>query len=170
MGFAGESRVTDLFPAMIEHNANSNSSHAFRFGIRSLFVTLGVLAVLFASYGWFHRRILKPHQESATVQKHLESLVTRRPKEMSRRQWESAVAWTLNLHHNSLIMFQADGPRFTDSNGVLKLAGDVDMATVHWIWDEYAAICSGGANYQRFRAQMVGEIESGGRDWGRNVP
>lgn len=153
-------------------NVLSTNRHGFRFGMRSLFVTLGILAVLLAGYGSYHRRYVEPRRYANAVERRLESLVTRRPPNMSPRQWESAVAWTLNLHGNSLMPFQAKGAAISsfDERLAKKLAGPVDMSTIHWIWDEYAGICRGGANYQRFRAMMLEEIESGGGDWGMNVP
>lgn len=36
------------------------------------------------------------------------------------------------------------------------VSGKVDAATIEWIWDEYANVCSGGEKYQRFRI-MVNE-------------
>ena len=137
-----------------------------------MFAAITVLAVLFAGYGWLNRRFFEPRRQSDAIERRLESLGRRRPNDMSPRQWESAVAWTLNLHGNSLIMFQADGEqiRRLDQRLAKKLAGEVNMDTIHWIWDEYAEICSGGASYQRFRAQMEDEIAQGGGNWGLNVP
>jgi hypothetical protein len=67
---------------------------------------------------------------------------------------------------------QADGPTIRRFEGQLakKLAGDVNMETIHWIWNEYAEICPGGANYQRFKTVMMEEIEQGGANWGMNIP
>ena len=145
---------------------------AIRFGIRSLFLVLTMLAVLFAAYGWLYRRVIEPRQQANAVEKQLEALARRRPKELTPRQWESAVAWTRNLHGNSLLPFQADGPtiRRFELRLAKKLRGNVNLETIHWIWDEYAAICPGGKNYQRFRSQMIDEIEQGGANWGMNVP
>ena len=39
-----------------------------------------------------------------------------------------------------------------------KLEGPVSMETIQWIWDSYAMLCRGGANYQRFRPVMMDEI------------
>jgi hypothetical protein len=149
----------------------ATNRHDFQFGMRSLFAVIGILAVLLAGYGWFHRRYVEPRHHAAAIERRLQSLVDSRPHDMSPRQWESAVAWTLNLHANSLISFQADGPAIAnfDQRLAKKLAEPVDMHTIHWIWDEYDEICRGGANYQRFRAVMLEEIESGGGNWGMSV-
>jgi hypothetical protein len=149
-----------------------SSGSNVQFGICSLFVLLAVLGVMFAAYGWVHRRIVEPQQACEAVHKRLISLAGRRPKDMTPRQWESAVAWTSNLHGNSLMFAQADGPtiRRFDQQLAKKLAGEVNMETIHWIWDEYAEICRGGANYQRFRPEMLNEIEQGGGNWGMKIP
>jgi hypothetical protein len=94
---------------------------------------------------------------------------------MTRGQWGSAVAWTLNLHGNSLLRFEADRSAITAFEKRLKgkLAGRVDMQTIDWIWNEYANLCPHGASYQRFKPQMLEEInEVGPNDdvWGMNVP
>lgn len=143
-----------------------------QFGIRALFVVLTVLAILLAGYGWLYRKHIEPRQHTAAIEQHLKSLALRRPQELTPRQWESAVAWTGNLHANSLLRFQADGPaiRHLEQRLAKKLAGDVNLDTIHWIWDEYAKACPGGAAYQRFRPQMMEEIEAGGGNWGLTIP
>ncbi|HUQ67995.1 MAG TPA: hypothetical protein VM165_00640 [Planctomycetaceae bacterium] len=146
-------------------------AHRFRFGLRSLLLAVSVCAVFLAGYGLFLRRIVEPRRQADAVERHLESLAQRRPQEVSPQQWESAVAWTLNLHGNSLLRFQADGPTISRFEQRLseKLSGDVDLTTILWIWDEYAALCPGGASYQRFRSMMIEEIEGGGSNWGLQV-
>lgn len=143
-----------------------------RFGTRSLFVLITVIAIPLAGYAWLDRRFGEPRRQAQAVERRLESLAMRRPSSMSRRQWESAVAWTLNLHGNSLIMFQADASeiRTFDQKLAKRLSGNVDLETIHWIWDEYAKACPGGANYQKFRSHMDYEIKSGGGNWGMHVP
>ena len=154
-------------------DTESKRGKGFRFGIRTLLVVFTILGIACASYAWVHRKFIEPRQYADAVEARIESLVTRRPKKILPRQWESAVAWTLNLHGNSLMMFQADGPtiRSFDHRLADKLADDVDIDTIHWIWDEYAAICNGGKKYeQRYRKVMLEEIENGGHNWSLNVP
>ncbi len=155
----------------ISPDAKPNEQQVVRFGTRSLFVMLTVLAVIFAGYGYFDRRVLEPSRQAQAVQTHIMSLITRRPEDMTPLQWESAVGWTINLHANSLIFWQADGMRIHEfeQQFAQKLAGDVNMDTIHWIWDEYAAICPGGASYQRYRSQMLGDIQHRGNDCGLGV-
>jgi hypothetical protein len=147
----------------------------FRFRTRSLFVALALLAILFSAYGWFNRNIVEPRRHSDAVKRLIESLVDRRPPGVTRGQWGSAVAWTLNLHGNSLLMFEADGASIKafEQRFEQKLAGEVNMETIHWIWSEYERICPHGATYQRFKAQMQEEIDTVGTNvdsWGMNVP
>ena len=153
---------------MISLDAKRNEHQVVRFGTRSMFVTLAVLAVIFAGYGYFDRRFLEPSRQAQAVNTHIMSLITRRPKDMTPRQWESAVAWTLNLHSNSLAFSQADGRRIYafEQRFAQRLVENVDMDTIHWIWDEYATICPGGASYQRFRSDMLDEVQRGGQDHG----
>ena len=40
-----------------------------------------------------------------------------------------------------------------------KLDQQVDMDTIIWIWDEYEHLTPGGKSYQRFRQQMLDEID-----------
>jgi hypothetical protein len=47
------------------------------------------------------------------------------------------------------------------------------MTTILWIWDQHAHLTRAGNEYQRFRQQMLEEIESVGPNddaWGMNVP
>lgn len=146
-----------------------------RFGTRTVFTALALLALCFSGYGWFHRKIVAPRRHADAVERKLESLIHRRPRDMTRGQWGSAVAWTLNLHGNSLLMFEAEGPSIKAFEQRLeqRLAGEVDMETIHWIWNEYADLCPHGASYQRFKVQMQEEIDSVGPEddvWGMNVP
>ena len=152
-----------------------NDMKATRFGTRSLLLVFALLAVVFAAYGWIHRKFVMPRHYSDAVERLIETLADRRPPNMTSGQWGSAVAWTLNLHGNSLLMFEANGPTIKAFEQRLeaKLAGDVSMETIHWIWDEYANICPHGASYQRFKVQMQDEIDNVGPNddpWGMNVP
>jgi hypothetical protein len=142
-----------------------------RIALWSGLLVLALILVLVTLAGWYYVR-QQPFRWSRVIDAHLDSLVSRRPAEMSPRQWESAVAWTGNLHANSLVAHQADGPTVAALERRIreKLAGKVDLQTIHWIWDEYARVCPGGASYQRFRPLMMEEIEAGGASWSLEVP
>jgi len=162
-------------PTQMHDNATPTPQRRIRFSARSFLAAVAVLAVLLSAYGWFHRKFVVTRRHSDAVQRLIESLVDRRPSDITRGQWGSAVAWTLNLHGNSLLMFEADGPSIKAFEERLKqkLEGDVGMETIHWIWNEYADICPHGASYQRFKVQMQDEIDNVGPNddsWGTNVP
>ena len=93
---------------------------------------------------------------------------------MTRKQWESAVAWTNNVHGNSqTYLAEVDAIRSLRLEIERKLEdtdGDVDMETIHWIWDSYARLCNGGKRYQRFRQQMIDDIANGNVNWGIPIP
>lgn len=128
---------------------------------------------LVAGVIWIDYSDLKPHRIGRQIEQQIDLLAKLRPPEMTREQWTSAVAWTRNLHGNSLISFQCDSATLSDFRDRMaeRFAGRVDMSTILWIWDEYARACPGGANYQRFRPMMLEEIEVGGGGWGDiNVP
>ena len=157
---------------MTSSDAIPPSRYSVRFGMRSLLILFGLLALLFAGYGWVYRKVVAPRRHVDAIEVHLRTLVNRRPDDMSAAQWESAVGWTMNLHGNSLYAFQSDVPtlRAFEERLANRLAGDVDMDTIHWIWDEYADLCPGGERYQRLRPLMVEEVEKSGGNWGLNVP
>lgn len=136
-------------------------------------IALVLTVALVAGAVWIDYSVLKPHRIGRQIEQQIDSLAKRRPPEMTRSQWTSAVAWTRNLHGNSLISFQCDSATLGNFRDRLaeRLAGPVDMTTIHWIWDEYALACPGGAKYQRFRPMMLEEIEAGGGGWvGLDVP
>ena len=141
-----------------------------RLQFRALLAFVLLFAVMMYFAVWFDRVKMAPIRAGRHLEQHILSLRDRRPASLTPRQWESAVAWTCNLHGNSLIMFQATAPEIRDLSQRLdqRLSAEADLGTIFWIWDEYLRICPGGAKYQRFRAQMVEEIEAGGADW--NLP
>jgi hypothetical protein len=135
-------------------------------------VVLGVLLSCFARWYWAATGFIeKERQIKATV----ESLAKRRPHAMTRGQWGCAVAWTVNLVGNSGLQNESkldDLSRFQRELDQ-RTKGEVDMATILWIWDQHAKLTRAGKEYQRFRRQMLAEIESVGENddpWAMNVP
>ena len=80
-----------------------------QFNLRQVLLLFVALSVLLAASGWYYRTYVEPMHQARAVERRLHALATRRPADMSPRQGESAVAWTSNLHGNSLLPFQADG-------------------------------------------------------------
>jgi hypothetical protein len=125
-------------------------------------------------FGWFYR-YHERRQVAYQIQATVKSLATKRPRTMTRGQWASAVAWTCNLAGNSVLGDEAqlgDLRRF-QAELEEKTKGDVDMATIFWIWDQHARLTPAGKEYQKFREQMLDEIGSVGPNddpWGLHVP
>ncbi len=152
-----------------------SAARAWQFGTRHLLLAVTAIGILLGLVTWFDRSFLASRRHSHAIQRRIESLVQRRPPQVTRGQWASAVAWTLNLHGNSMLGFKADARTLIDFEDRFdaKLAGNVDRATIAWIWDEYAKLTPHGANYQKFREVMLEEMnEVGPNDdpWGLMVP
>ena len=130
-----------------------------RFSLKTL-----LAVVLFFVLGWLciiavEHSIVGRTYYARKLEAHIDGLIAKRPSNLSSAQWQCMVNWTRNLHGNSLIAFQVstrDIAAFEVRVGK-KLSGNVDAATIEWIWDEYAEICPGGERYQRFRT-MVNEV------------
>ena len=124
-------------------------------------VTCVTLVVALAGNGifWF-QRWREPFRESERIRNLIRSLESRHPSEVASGQWECAVGWTCNLHANSLDAYEADSASLRKFREELsrKLDRPVSMETIHWIWDSYAMLCRGGANFQRYRSFMMDEI------------
>jgi hypothetical protein len=133
-----------------------------RISLRSVLIGIAVLSVLLASFSALDRKFGEPSRRARDVERHLEMLEVRQPPPgLTHNQWQTALFWTINLHGNSRIRYEADGPTIAafEERLVAKLAGDVTIDTIYWIWDEYARICPGGARYNnRFRSIMLEDI------------
>ena len=137
------------------------SVHRFR-----LLLVAFVAAACFLGYNWLKASGREDQRLNAVIWR----LAGHCPANMTPLQWSSAVAWTNNLHCNSLA-FQAPSESIRELRLEIEQKLDsgiepIDMGTIHWIWDSYAAICDGGERYQRFRKQIIDEIEEGGRNYG----
>ena len=81
------------------------------------------------------------------VRADLYSLADKRPTDVTPGQWGFLVGWTINLHANS-----AAAKEWVDRGDTWpfveelerRLKGPVTVATIDWIWDEYARITKGG--------------------------
>ena len=136
-----------------------------------LWITLLVIAAPVVAALWY-RQATEPYREAENIRVLVVSLTGRCPDNLTSKQWQSAVAWTNNLHCNSLVWGFNDGPAIRDLRLRLeaKLESPVTMDTTEWIWDQYAVLCPLGAQYQQWRKVMLEEIDSGGGNWGIAIP
>lgn len=118
-----------------------------------------VMSVVAGSLSWFHQ-LREPFRESDQILSLIRSLESRHPADATPGKWKCAVGWTCTLHANSLDAYQADVTSIRQFREELatKLEGPVSMETIDWIWNSYAGLCPGGANYQRYRPVMIDEI------------
>jgi hypothetical protein len=147
----------------------------YQFGLRSLLIVVTIVALVLGGWYWWNRSVAEPRERNDRIRALVDYLALKRPRDMTRSQWGSAVAWTHNLVGNSLLNFEADVDDLRRFQTELerRAGGDVDMATIHWIWDEHARLTPSGARYQRFREVMLDEIARVGPNddpWGMHVP
>lgn len=123
----------------------------------NLAIALSSLAIVIGSI-WFYQSIVRPRTISEEIRVLIDSMERQSPPGMSRRQWNSAVAWTHNLHGYCMISFHCDAATLDNFRDRLteRLRGPVDMTTIHWIWDQYVLLS--GGRYQNYRAVML-EVE-----------
>jgi hypothetical protein len=84
------------------------------------------------------------------VRADIESLAKKRPPDVSRKQWENVVDWTLNAHGNCLTFHRgipADEMAGFEAELKRRLSGTVNLATIDWIWDEIVRLTPNGRRY-----------------------
>lgn len=147
----------------------------YQFSLRSLLIAVAVVSVVVSCFAWWHRAVTERRELDRQIMVTVRSLAKKRPPNMTRGEWGSAVAWTELLVGNSLLPFEAEADDLRRFQRELeaRAEGDVDMSTILWIWDEVGRLTRAGREYQRFRPQMLEEIERVGPNddpWGMNVP
>ncbi len=128
-----------------------------RFGLKAIFASVAVVALCCMAV---QQSIIGRIHYARKLEAHIGSLAAKKPSNLTPDQWRCMVDWTRNLHGNSLIAFQTstrDIAAFEARIGK-GLSGNVDTATIEWIWDEYAHVCPGGKNYQSFRVMVNEEL------------
>ncbi len=145
---AGVTRLKDFAPLDMPR----------QFSLKTLLAATAFVAFCCLLAMAWEQSILGRTRYSRRLENHIEQLRTKQPKNLTAAQWGCMVDWTQNLHGNSLIAFQTSTSEIAafESRVDERLSGKVDAATIEWIWDEYADVCSGGRDYQRFRL-MVNE-------------
>ena len=120
-----------------------------------VFVTIAALILSVGATVWI--AVIRPGMERERLwQRHcalcraahacLDRLAQRRPADVTRGEWEHVVGWTYNAKANCLECpeYIKDYPRFERFVGEFheRLAGEVNIETIDWIWDEIEAISS----------------------------
>ncbi len=127
-----------------------------RFSIRALLVTTLLFAICCAAVVAVRQSIVGRFQSAQRLGTLIDKLYSRQPQNLTVAQWRCMVDWTRNLHGNSLIAHQTSTSQIVafETRIEKRLSGNVDADTIEWIWDEYAKICQGGQNYQKFRLML----------------
>jgi hypothetical protein len=140
--------------------------------------SIGLCVLTAGALIWF--RMTQPLQRHSEfyhrVRADLETLAKKRPPNVTRKQWEQIVGWTLNAHGNCLASQQNMPPeemnRF-EAELTQRLQGTVDLGTIDWIWDEIVRLTSSGRTYSdRWRPtspEKLKEFEEGNHSWGIDV-
>ncbi len=132
---------------------------------RWIAVAAVLLVVSGAAAFWF--KFLEPnftHRKwSDRVDANLESLIDKRPADVPPGQWKFMIHWTRNLHGNWGVLHVWVDPdqkwQFLDELE-RRLQGPVTVATIDWIWDEYARITKGGRSYgEKYRPTQSPDLK-----------
>jgi hypothetical protein len=158
-----------------EPQATESKLRWYQYRLRTLLLFILIASIGLGLCSWFYQTWLERPRIGRQINATINALARKRPPTMTRGQWGSAVAWTSNLHGNSLLFSQAkieDLRRFHNELEE-RVTGPVDMTTILWIWDRYASLTEAGERYQRFRQMMLDEISQVGPNddpWVMKVP
>jgi hypothetical protein len=113
------------------------------------------LAAIIGSIVSLYFFVLRPQQQHGAWYREVElcilRLAERRPENLEESQWASCIHWTWNLHANygPPSFFDATARDQFLSEFDRRLASEVDLATIDWIWDQYSLHSTGGRNYSK---------------------
>ncbi len=123
---------------------------------------IGLLVVwtfVAALLAWFWFAGLRPAEQHRRlyneIAQSIDNLRHKRPSGFTRKEWAYVVGWTQNAQGNCCGSFYqiTDHEHFKRFADELKhrVADDVDLHTVDWIWDEFVAFSSAGPSYSEHR-------------------
>ncbi len=126
---------------------------------RSAWKLLAAVLILAGAASAFWLLVLRPikehrqwHEQARAA---IYALADKRPADVQPGQWEFMIGWTLQLHGNwgtshTWVDRDQKWPYLEELER--RLQGPVSVATIDWIWDEYARITKGGRGYgERYR-------------------
>ena len=126
--------------------------------------TVAVLAGAASAFWFFALRPIEEHRRwHERARAGIRALADKRPADVPLGQWEFMVGWTLNLHANwgtshTWVDREQMWPYLDELER--RLQGPVGVATIDWIWDEYARITKGGRGYgERYRPTRSPDLE-----------
>ena len=127
-----------------------------------ILMALGMTGILTLFYFESIEPIRRQTRFTRSVERDLESLYLKRPKELTPKQWRGVVEWTQNAQANCLRFQKSikrdDMDRF-ERQLKERAAGPVDLKTIDWIWDEIARISMQGKRYaETWRPTTAGRL------------
>jgi hypothetical protein len=133
----------------------------FRFNIRTLLILAASVGLFSAPIALLERHYFAPYRQFERINQKIKSLALRRPPNMKQSQWDAAIDWTHTLYYfNSPNTFQFDSKVMSQFEKELnqKLASQVDMGTILWLWDEFSKLQPEKTGYQLNRSKMLEDI------------
>jgi hypothetical protein len=131
---------------------------------RKWLVTVAVLTVAASAFWFFALRPIQEHRWwHEWARAGIYALADKRPADVPPGRWEFMVGWTLNLHSNcgtwhTWVDREQMWPYLDELER--RLHEPVSVATIDWIWDEYARITKGGRGYgERYRPTHSSDLE-----------
>jgi hypothetical protein len=143
-------------------------------------IQVGIVACILVGGVLFWALVIDPARRhlafSQAVRAEFEALAKKRPPNVTRKQWENVVAWTLNAKANCIDFAhripQGERDRFLAELRE-RVRGPVDLATIDWIWDEIIRLTPGGQrysdNWRPTSPERLQEFEEGNLTWGIEV-
>ncbi|NQT35958.1 MAG: hypothetical protein HQ581_00625 [Planctomycetes bacterium] len=129
----------------------NNAPPRAQFSLRGLLTVVALISILLSAY----RGIIVPHHRFVSTHKRIETSVdrlsNRSPAGVTPAKWDDSVWWAHEAVGCGLALpeYIQDMPRYHRFADELeeRLDGEVDMATIDWIWDEYVAISVDGQDF-----------------------
>ena len=105
---------------------------------------------------WFYFSVFRPHQQHLKWYREVEGCIIRladqQPDGLNQAQWAGCVFWTWQLHTNWGPAFREPAASRFLADFDRRLDGEVDLATIDWVWDQYDRGTPGGGRYSdRYR-------------------
>ena len=100
---------------------------------------------------WFYFAVIRPHQQHMEwyrgVERRIVRLAEHQPAGLTEAQWAACIYWTWQLHGNWGPAFQEPAASRFLAEFDNRLAGEVGLGTIDWVWDEYGRHAPGGRPY-----------------------
>lgn len=120
--------------------------------------------LLFSIWFWWGRPFESHRPWYDRIREDITALAHKRPRELSKGQWQFIVGRTLQLHANCGSTWHNVEPEWREEFATefeRRLAGPITLADIDWLWDEYARHTKCGQTYSdRFRpirAKVIAE-------------